>query len=32
MIKTRPGESKKENYRLVILIEDTYKPKLKEEK
>ena len=25
LIKTRPGESKKENHRLVILIEDDYK-------
>ena len=25
LIKTRPGESKKENHRLVILIEDAYK-------
>ena len=25
LIKTRPGESKKENHRLVTLIEDDYK-------
>jgi hypothetical protein len=25
LIKTRPGESKKEKHRLVILIEDAYK-------
>ena len=30
LIKTRPGESKKENHRLVTLIEDAYKSKKKE--
>ena len=25
LVKTRPGESKKENHQLVILIEDAYK-------
>jgi len=32
LIKTRPGESKKENYKLVELIEKAYKKSKKEKK
>ena len=32
LIKTRPGESKKENYKLVELIEKTYNKSKKKEK
>ena len=32
LIKTRPGESKKENYKLVELIEKAYKESKKEKK